>query len=64
MGFVGMVHEMELGFGTDRTPNQEVGEVAHFALDPLNILVCGVSDLRTDPYLDRASGPVSGGHPI
>jgi hypothetical protein len=45
MGFVGMVHEMELGFGTDRTPNQEVGEVAHFCVEAHNIGVCGVSDL-------------------
>ena len=40
--------------GTDRTPSSRSRFQAQCCVDPLNILVCGVSDLYTDPYLDRA----------
>ena len=59
VGFLGSMLEFRLRFGIDRDLCREVGFEAHFGVDPLNIRVQCSFDLYTDPYLDRASGPVS-----
>ena len=54
VGFLGSMLEIFLEFASRSGTLSRSRFQAHFVVDPLNIGVCGVGDLRTDPYLDRA----------